>query len=118
MKLTYPAFLLLAENRLLQLHLDFTDFFVLKVQIAYYCRIFSLKYNIFDFQLKSGYAEIFGTELVRGKAYSFKTGAKIAVFTWQGCTLELGGECDCYIAKETPMVSLVGLGLDFVTYVQ
>uniref|UniRef100_A0A0A9W5J4 Protein CLP1 homolog n=1 Tax=Lygus hesperus TaxID=30085 RepID=A0A0A9W5J4_LYGHE len=54
--------------------------------------------------LKSGYAEIFGTELVKGKAYTFRTGAKIAVFTWQGCTLELKGECDCYIAKETPMM--------------
>ncbi|KAJ8881351.1 hypothetical protein PR048_017832 [Dryococelus australis] len=55
--------------------------------------------------LKSGMAEIFGTELVKGKNYVFTTGAKIAVFTWQGCVVELRGKTDVsYIAKETPMV--------------
>lgn len=55
--------------------------------------------------LKSGFAEIFGTELVKGKLYEFSSGAKVAVFTWQGCTLELRGKPDVsYIAKETPMV--------------
>nr|CAD7574586.1 unnamed protein product [Timema californicum] len=55
-------------------------------------------------ELKNGMAEIFGTELVKGKSYHFTTGAKIAVFTWQGCTLELRGKIDVnYIAKETPM---------------
>lgn len=55
--------------------------------------------------LKSGLAEIFGTELVKGKLYEFTSGAKVAVFTWQGCTLELRGKPDVsYIAKETPMV--------------
>lgn len=55
--------------------------------------------------LKSGLAEIFGTELVKGKLYEFSSGAKVAVFTWQGCTLELRGKPDVsYIAKETPMV--------------
>ena len=50
-------------------------------------------------------AELFGTELVKGKKYTFTTGAKIAIFTWQGCTLELRGKTDVsYIAKETPMV--------------
>ncbi|KAG8233599.1 hypothetical protein J437_LFUL001010 [Ladona fulva] len=56
-------------------------------------------------ELKSGMAEVFGTELVKGKAYIFTFGAKIAVFTWQGCTVELKGKTDVvYIAKETPMV--------------
>lgn len=55
--------------------------------------------------LKTGLAEIFGTELVKGKLYEFTSGAKVAVFTWQGCTLELRGKPDVsYIAKETPMV--------------
>jgi hypothetical protein len=58
------------------------------------------------FQLKSGMAEVFGTELVKGKSYVFTTGAKIAVFTWQGCVIELRGKTDVsYVAKETPMVS-------------
>ncbi|XP_046387891.1 protein CLP1 homolog [Ischnura elegans] len=56
-------------------------------------------------ELKTGMAEVFGTELVKGKAYVFTSGAKIAVFTWQGCTVELKGKTDVvYIAKETPMI--------------
>lgn len=55
--------------------------------------------------LKSGLAEVFGTELVKGKQYEFAAGAKVAVFSWQGCTLELKGKTDVsYVAKETPMV--------------
>lgn len=51
-------------------------------------------------------AEIFGTELVKGKPYTFHTGAKVAIFTWQGCTVELKGKKNIsYIARETPMVS-------------
>lgn len=56
-------------------------------------------------ELKSGMAEVFGTELVKGKNYMFTTGAKIAVFTWQGCIVELRGKTDVsYVAKETPVV--------------
>jgi polyribonucleotide 5'-hydroxyl-kinase len=50
-------------------------------------------------------AEIFGTELVKGKRYSFNGGSKIAVFTWQGCLLEIRGKTEAaYVAKETPMI--------------
>ncbi|GLH13385.1 hypothetical protein R5R35_007426 [Gryllus longicercus] len=56
-------------------------------------------------ELKSGVAEVFGTELVKGKLYTFTTGAKIAVFTWRGCVVELKGKVDVsYVAKETPQV--------------
>lgn len=55
--------------------------------------------------LKSGLAEVFGTELVKGKPYEFTAGAKVAVFSWQGCTIEIKGKTDVsYVAKETPMV--------------
>lgn len=55
--------------------------------------------------IKSGFAEIFGTELVKGKLYEFTAGAKVAIFTWQGCTVELRGKPDVtYVAKETPMI--------------
>ncbi|KAL1513262.1 hypothetical protein ABEB36_002691 [Hypothenemus hampei] len=55
--------------------------------------------------LKSGLAEIFGTELVKGKTYEFTSGAKVAVYTWQGCTIEVKGKTDViYTAKETPMI--------------
>lgn len=56
------------------------------------------------FKLKNGLGEVFGTELVKGKKYEFSAGAKVAVFTWQGCTVELIGKTDVsYVAKETPM---------------
>ncbi|XP_076267224.1 protein CLP1 homolog [Rhynchophorus ferrugineus] len=55
--------------------------------------------------LKNGMAEIFGTEVVKGKTYEFTSGAKVAVYTWQGCTIEVKGKTDViYTAKETPMV--------------
>lgn len=56
-------------------------------------------------ELKSGLAEVFGTELVKGKKYIFSGGSKIAVFTWQGCLLELRGKTEAaYVARETPMI--------------
>lgn len=61
-------------------------------------------------ELKSGTAEIFGTELVKNKKFNFSSGEKIAVFTWHGCTLELLGKPEvAYVAKETPMVFYVNL---------
>ncbi|GIY82399.1 protein CLP1 homolog [Caerostris darwini] len=61
-------------------------------------------------ELKSGTAEIFGTELVKNKKFNFSSGEKVAVFTWHGCTLELLGKPEVsYIAKETPMVFYANL---------
>ncbi|CAL1276648.1 unnamed protein product [Larinioides sclopetarius] len=61
-------------------------------------------------ELKSGTAEIFGTELVKNKKFNFSSGEKVAVFTWHGCTLELLGKPEvAYVAKETPMVFYVNL---------
>jgi polyribonucleotide 5'-hydroxyl-kinase len=37
--------------------------------------------------LKSGHAEIFGTELSKSKEYNFQNGGKFSVFTWHSCTL-------------------------------
>uniref|UniRef100_A0A182M913 Protein CLP1 homolog n=1 Tax=Anopheles culicifacies TaxID=139723 RepID=A0A182M913_9DIPT len=55
--------------------------------------------------LLNGQAELFGTELVVKKPYEFVTGAKVAIFTYHGCTIELRGKSDvAYVAKETPMV--------------
>ena len=42
-------------------------------------------------ELKSGMAEIFGTELVINTKYQFTTGSKFAVFTFQGCTVQVSG---------------------------
>lgn len=45
---------------------------------------------------------------MKGKSYTFYFGAKIAVFTWQGCVLKLRGKKGIsYISKETPMVKTI-----------
>lgn len=55
-------------------------------------------------------AEVFGTELVKEKEYTFLAGSKVAVFTWQGAKVELRGKTEVsYVAKETPMVSVPGV---------
>eukprot|EP00795_Rhopilema_esculentum_P014045 gene14045-5024_t len=60
--------------------------------------------------LTHGQAEIFGTELVKNKVYSFRSGDKVAVFTWHGCTIELQGKLEAaYVASETPMVIYLNL---------
>lgn len=40
-------------------------------------------------QLKTGLAEIFGTELSKNKEYIFPNGGKFAVFTWHSCTVTI-----------------------------
>lgn len=60
--------------------------------------------------LLKGQAEVFGTELVLKKKFNFKPGAKIAVFTWDGCTVEIHGTVDgAYVSKETPMLMYLNL---------
>eukprot|EP00467_Chlorarachnion_reptans_P012282 CAMPEP_0114524690 /NCGR_PEP_ID=MMETSP0109-20121206/21999_1 /TAXON_ID=29199 /ORGANISM="Chlorarachnion reptans, Strain CCCM449" /LENGTH=419 /DNA_ID=CAMNT_0001706169 /DNA_START=206 /DNA_END=1462 /DNA_ORIENTATION=- len=55
----------------------------------------------------NGSAEIFGTELVEKREYTFSK-CKIAVFTWNGCQLVVKGKCDhSYVSEETPMVSYI-----------
>lgn len=39
-----------------------------------------------------------------GHVYTF-SGTKAAIFSWQGCRLEVTGSCEEYTAEETPMVS-------------
>lgn len=43
-------------------------------------------------ELLTGMAEVFGSELNRNKKYTFGPGSKIAVFTWQGCSVNLYGK--------------------------
>lgn len=50
-------------------------------------------------------AEVFGSELVQHKRYTFSAGSRSSIFTWHGCKIELVGETEgAYIAKQTPMV--------------
>lgn len=58
-------------------------------------------------KLLTGTAELFGTELAANanQAYTF-SGTKAAIYTWDGCTLELTGETESeYVAEETQMSS-------------
>ena len=57
-------------------------------------------------ELLSGHAEIFGTEMVVHNKYQFFRGSKFAVFTFQGCRVQVQGsmEVDPYTSKETPML--------------
>jgi polyribonucleotide 5'-hydroxyl-kinase len=56
-------------------------------------------------KLLSGTAEIFGTELAPSVEYTF-SGTKAAVFTWEGCQLEIKGQvANAYVAEEAPSVS-------------
>jgi polyribonucleotide 5'-hydroxyl-kinase len=45
--------------------------------------------NTRDFQVLKGHAEVFGAELADGKYYLFGHECKAAIFTWQGCTIEM-----------------------------
>jgi len=59
---------------------------------------FQQHYNI---KLVSGNAELLGTELAQNHVYSF-SGYKGAIFTWQGCQLELSGYAESeYAGLET-----------------
>lgn len=60
-------------------------------------------------QLRDGEAEIFGVSLMLGEKVRI-TGQKLAVFTWQGCTVEVEGTPDVvYAAEETPMSQYVNV---------
>lgn len=56
-------------------------------------------------QLKSGFAELYGTELVKTIKNKCLQGAKDAVLLYQGCVLlSIDGPTVSYIARETPML--------------
>ncbi|CAL5227893.1 g10934 [Coccomyxa viridis] len=67
-------------------------------------------------KLVQGEAEIFGTELALGEQLSLR-GQKLAVFTWNGCTVELAAEDaqvddvaeSVYESDDTPMLSYLNV---------
>ncbi|KAF9227794.1 hypothetical protein BS17DRAFT_774335 [Gyrodon lividus] len=65
-------------------------------------------------KLVRGHAEVFGAELAEGKSYLFGSECKAAVFTWQGCTLEVTGRPSTeYVSEETPMTVYANLHMAF-----
>ena len=62
-----------------------------------------------SFELVSGTAEIFGTEMVGEQTYTF-VGTKAAIFTYHGASLSVRGSPSvAYVAGETPMTSYANL---------
>ncbi|TPX65304.1 hypothetical protein SpCBS45565_g05299 [Spizellomyces sp. 'palustris'] len=61
--------------------------------------------GIVTLKLKSGHAEIFGTELASDPTYAF-SGRKVAVYTWHGWKATVD-----YIAEEAPMQSYLNVHL-------
>ncbi|XP_063421449.1 polyribonucleotide 5'-hydroxyl-kinase Clp1-like [Mytilus trossulus] len=61
-------------------------------------------------ELLDGMAEIFGTELTKGKKYLFESCSKVAVYTWHSCVVKLEGRTEvAYIADGTPMTVYVNV---------
>ncbi|KAI0273413.1 Pre-mRNA cleavage complex II protein Clp1-domain-containing protein [Gloeopeniophorella convolvens] len=62
-------------------------------------------------KILKGHAEVFGAELVDGKHYIFGHECKAAVFTWQGCTIEIRTPSTEYVSDETPMYAYANVHL-------
>jgi len=62
-------------------------------------------------ELRTGVAEIFGTEMVANHKYVFKTGAKFAVFSYHGCQILITGNLGIqpYTSSETPMIMYLNI---------
>ncbi|TKA82476.1 hypothetical protein B0A55_02192 [Friedmanniomyces simplex] len=55
----------------------------------------------YTIRVLQGHAELFGVELANNQSYNL-SGCKGAIFTWQGCLLEVTGEAESeYAAQET-----------------
>ncbi|GMT19095.1 hypothetical protein PFISCL1PPCAC_10392 [Pristionchus fissidentatus] len=56
-------------------------------------------------ELIEGRAEIFGSELEKHKRYTFQKGSRVAIFTYEGATIEVvGSGANSYTSDQTPMV--------------
>ncbi|RDB21156.1 mRNA cleavage and polyadenylation factor CLP1 [Hypsizygus marmoreus] len=65
-------------------------------------------------KLVHGHAEVFGSEVAEGKWYLFGSECKAAIFTWQGCTIEVAGHPSTeYVSEETPMAAYANLHIAF-----
>lgn len=59
----------------------------------------------YTIRVVTGHAELFGVELAPNQTYTF-SGFKGAIFTWQGCKLELAGDAESeYVGQETEYAS-------------
>lgn len=67
--------------------------------------IFKIGDEPIKLELRRGLAEVYGTEMLANKTYTFQRNSKAAVFTYQGATLEMTG---------SPMKSHVSKNCDYM----
>ncbi|SRR5229473_1510062 len=61
-----------------------------------------------NLQVLKGHGEVFGAELADGKYYLFGHECKAAIFTWQGCTIEMSSSfefCPHHRSYQSPSTS-------------
>ena len=70
--------------------------------VLLFVAVLIINMNFFPlYQLIDGHAEMFGTELTKGKKYAFSPGAKVAAFTWQGCIILISFPNHMYRSKDS-----------------
>jgi polyribonucleotide 5'-hydroxyl-kinase len=57
--------------------------------------------------MTSGTAEIFGSELAIDTVYTF-SGRKLAIYTWEGCTIEIGNQAILTLGRRRASGQLCG----------
>jgi polyribonucleotide 5'-hydroxyl-kinase len=64
-----------------------------------------------EIKLIRGSAEIFGSELEKEFKYVFKNGAKFAIFTYQGCSINITGNFlfPPYKSEKNPMIMYLNI---------
>lgn len=61
-----------------------------------------------------GNAEVFGSEMAPGRMYLFSSECKAAIFSWEGCTIQVTGKPSTeYLSDETTMTAYANLHLVF-----
>lgn len=72
-----------------------------------------------ELELLTGMAEVFGSELNRNKKYTFGPGAKVAVFTWQSCSVNLYGKPEvckntrCTVFEQNVRIQSILFAIDY-----
>ncbi|PVU86830.1 hypothetical protein BB560_006598, partial [Smittium megazygosporum] len=61
-------------------------------------------------KLNTGFAECFGAELGKREEYGF-SGENFAIFSWEGCELQIWEFISKYVASTTPMYMCMNIHL-------
>ncbi|PVG01138.1 hypothetical protein CPB86DRAFT_773489 [Serendipita vermifera] len=64
-------------------------------------------------KVTDGNAEVFGSEMAPGRMYLFSSECKAAIFSWEGCTIQIRKPSTEYVSDETTMTAYANLHLIF-----